>query len=559
VIKLKTGILTKNPLILIGGILIIIGLVITVAPISSNPGKGSADVKIYSIEDFMTAVYKIYGDPNLGYWVAKTVIKNTGNGPLYDVKITYKIEGLTDWSEPHEYKLVPAGGAIVDLYYPILASPPNIQTATPGKIYIKIEYKTTPKGSPETITKTRSIKILGSHDFVFSGIPPEENTGSFQDTLSNAPLLAAWVTPKDPVVERFADMANKLTGMGAGAALSDDQAIQFLQAVWIYSVENGITYQTESSDYWTGKVAQFVKYPRDVIRDKSGTCLDTTIFLDAIAMSQGLNAYILLKPGHAIPIIELPSGQLLPIESTMLGGKESFETAVETAVQEVQEALQGPHIIINVGEMHAQGIIPPELPELPPNVLEQWGYTMPGQGGGGLGGGQGGTGGGASGGTGGSQGGGQQPPQPPPQSLSQYSNPFGDIPWSITIPNDWYPNATAYSDMNEVDIFSPDGGIMIAILWTQYYSPSDMEQMFEDYFNQYYGGYDIAGQNSNGRAGNLPAVTVAYSLGTGDFAIARYGSYNGYTIVIIEFIDSSLVSQDTINSVEQIVQTFHVG
>jgi len=558
---------------IIGAVILVLGIVLAVLPatlpaMAGGGGEGRLEAKVYSIDSFMTAVYKVYGNPSLGYWVAKTVIKNSGNGPLYDVRITYKIEGLTDWSEPREYKFIPPGGAIVDLFYPILSQPPNIQATTPGKLYVKIEYKTKSNGEPVTETKTKPINILGSHDFVFSGIPPEENTGSFHDLFSNYQLLAAWVTPKDPVVERYAAMANKLTGSGAGAALNDQEALAFLEAVWVFSVYNGITYQTEPSAYWTGKSSQWIKYPRDVIRDRSGTCVDTSILLAALAMSQDLKAYIVLMPGHAIPIIVLPSGQLLPIESTKLGSRASFQEAVETGVRVVQEALQGPHLILNVVEAQASGIVPPELPELPPNVLEQWGYTMPGAGGGAGGGGGapggggegggGGQGGGGNGGGGAGGGGGSGGGQQPPANTKTITNPYGDLPWSITVPANWNVEKYDYTDAYEVDVYSPDNTVLIAIIWSQSLTGNDIRSGMESAFNEYYNGYQVATDNPGGALGNIPAETIVYSLGTGDVAVARYTNVQGYGLAVIYIISKAVASQDTIVAVDQIVQTFQI-
>jgi len=540
---------------IVGVVILLLGIVLVALPniARGGEGEGRLEAKVYSIDSFMTAVYKVYGNPSLGYWVAKTVIKNSGTGPLYDVKITYRIEGLTGWSEPKEYKLIPPDGAIVDLYYPILSQPPNVQAATPGKLYVKIEYKTKSGGEPVTETKTKPINILGSHDFIFSGLPPEENTGSFQDLVSNYKLLAAWVTPKDPVVERYAAMANKLTGAGAGAALNDQEALAFLEAVWVFSVYNGITYQTESEAFWSGKASQWIKYPRDVIRDRSGTCIDTSIFLAAVAMSQNLKAYIALMPGHAIPIIVLPSGQLLPIESTTLGSKVSFQQAVETGVRVVQKALQGPHLILNVVEMQTSGIVPPELPELPPNVLEQWGYVMPAMpGAGGAGGGQ---------APGGGQGGGAAPqPQPqPPANTKTITNPYGDLHWSITVPADWEVENYPYENAYEVDVSSPDGMVLIAIIWSQRLAGNDIRSGIESTFNEYYKGYQVTTYNPKGTLGNIPAEVVVYKLGTGDMAIARYTNVRGYGLAVFYIISQAAVSQNTIVAVDKIVQTFQIG
>ena len=552
------------PLTMLGAILVILGVGLAIAPVSLGGNtEGQLDYKVYSIDSLMTAVYKVYGDENLGFWVAKTVVKNPGSGPLYDVKISYKIEGLTDWSEPRTYTLVPPGGSVVDLYYPIITKNPNLQTSTPSTLYIKIQYKTTKNGDAVTKTVKKPIKLLALHDFVFSGIPPEENTGSFQDVFSNYPLLAAWVTPKDPVVESYADIANKLAG-GAGASLNDNEALSYLSALWSYSVMNGITYQTEPNAFWTGKMAQYVKFPRDVIKDRSGTCIDTSIFFASLAMTQGLKAYIILIPGHAFPVVELPSGQLVPIESTLLNSKTSFEAAVQTGVENFQKAMQGPHLIVDIQSLQASGIVPPELPQLPPNVLAQWGYTIPGQGQMG----QGGYGyGGNTQGGGNQQGGGQQGGQAGGAGGGQtgtggggsvlFSNPLGGPQWTIRIPGDW-SHQEFDEDPWEVDLYSPDDNRLIMITWSTSYSEQDLLYMLASWFNDTFGGYSIAGDNPNGKLGNINAETIAFNLADGSFSVARITEVDGYSLLVAYVIDHSISSQDEIYAMEDIISTFNV-
>ncbi len=547
----------------LGVVLMVAGAALAAYPTLASSPPGSMEAKVYAVEDIMSAVYKVYGNERLGYWVAKTVVRNTGKGPLYDVEISYKIEGLTDWSEPHIYKAVPPGGAVVDLYYPKITSPPNLQSATPSELYVKIRYKTTLDSEPIVETKKKPITILGSHDFVFSGIPPEESTGSFQDVFSNYELLAAWVTPKDPVVERYADMANQLTG-GAGASLSDEDAVRYLNAVWEFSVYNGITYQTEPPAYWTGKAAQYVKYPRDVIRDKSGTCLDTSIFMASLAMAHGLKPYIVLIPGHAFVLVELPSGNLLPIETTLLANKSSFADAVKVGVEDVQNAFLGPSLMVDVASLQASGVVPPELPELPPNVLEQWGYTLPEPAGGAPGGGgAGGEGAGAGGGQGeganeGGNAGGGAPPGGGGQGQAEtklVSNPLAGPAWSLRVPASWTSEVYSNEDPYEVDVYSPDYMIFMAIVWSAQYTVNDLRQMVEESLYQYTGDLQVSGQGQ-GQLGGVDAVTIAYTLGDGSLAVVRYASVGGYSLAVMYVLDQSLVSQDNINFMENIVSTF---
>jgi len=82
--------------IIIGAVILILGIVLVALPaalpaMAGGGGEGRLEARVHSIDSFMTAVYKVYGNPSLGYWVAKTVIKNSGNGPLYDVRILIRL------------------------------------------------------------------------------------------------------------------------------------------------------------------------------------------------------------------------------------------------------------------------------------------------------------------------------------------------------------------------------------------------------------------------------------------------------------------------------------
>ncbi|MFN7106386.1 MAG: hypothetical protein ACK4M3_07390 [Pyrobaculum sp.] len=55
-------------------------------------------------------------------------------------------------------------------------------------------------------------------------------------------------------------------------------------------------------------------------------------FFASLAISQGLKPYIVLMPGHAFLVVELPkSKQIIPIETTMLNSGVPFEAAVRKA------------------------------------------------------------------------------------------------------------------------------------------------------------------------------------------------------------------------------------
>lgn len=196
--------------------------------------------------------------------------------------------------------------------------------------------------------------------------------------------MAAYVTHLDDPVKTFAGMVSQLSG-GAAAAAKDQDAIQFCKALYDLAIHNKISYQTPSTflvEY--SSLGQDIKFPRDVLKDKAGTCIDLSILFAAVCQAVSLKSYIVVIPGHAFPVIELPSGDILPIESTGLGGPAvgksmSFEQAVEAATQQLSKLELGKFFVVNVAELQKQGILPPELPPLPAAILKDWGYTLPQQ------------------------------------------------------------------------------------------------------------------------------------------------------------------------------------
>lgn len=350
-------------------------------------GKVSAEVNTKVKPRIMSSLYKVYGMPDVmdgSYWVAKFIFTNKGPGDIVDLRISYKLGDYTSWSAESVYDVVPPQGTVVDLYYPIISSSiTQLKSQTPVDLQIKYSYKDrSNKTYSDTITKR--VQILGVNQFEFSNVPEEERTGAWTDYFSNVPLIAAFVTHLDDVVKSFAGLVSQYSG-GVAAAAKDQDAIAFCRALYELAIHNGVSYQTPSGflvEY--SSMGQDIKYPRDVLRDKAGTCIDLAILFAAVCQTVNLKSYIVVIPGHAFPVIELPSGDILPIESTGLGGpivgkSASFEKAVEIATEQLQKLEFGKFFVVDIAEMQRLGVLPPELPSLPPTVLKDWGYTLPGK------------------------------------------------------------------------------------------------------------------------------------------------------------------------------------
>lgn len=338
------------------------------------------DVNVRYKKRLMAAVYKVYADPQAQdgvYWVAKCIFKNTGKSSVHNLRISYRLGEYSEMSVPDPYSLVPPGGTVVDRYYPVISSRvADLRTPTPIQLYVRYDY-TDSAGRPHFGEVTERMEMLGINQFEFSNLNDEDRTDSWFDFFNNAPLLAAFVTRMDDPVKQFAGYASHAAG-GAAAASSKDDAVHWLAAAYNMELKNDIVYSTPSGflskDTSSG---QDIKYPRDVFRDKSGTCVDLAITYAALAEAVGLKANLLVVPGHTFAIIKLPDGEMMPVENTGLGGgnqKLSFEDAVKVGIKEVQEYTQGPYYLVNVEEQWDVHRVPnPELQQLGTDFLAKSG------------------------------------------------------------------------------------------------------------------------------------------------------------------------------------------
>jgi len=364
------------------------GLLIYSLPVEPRAGYCQLDLSLRCKPRLMAATYKIYANSDISegsMWVAKTIFKNTGESNIHNFKVSYKLGEYSDWSIPNTYSLIVPGGCVVDLYYPVISSKvTELLTRTPVDVQVKYEYGDEEGNTYSDVTGER-IEILGINQMEFCNLTIEERTGSWADNFSNSPLLAAWVTHLDPPVKALAGMVSQLAG-GVPTALDPESAIKFCRALYDLEVAHGMAYQTPSGFLQEYVPGQDIKYPRDILRDKSGTCVDLAILYASVCQAVGLETVLVTIPGHCFPVVILPGGGLLPVECTAISGVAvgqpqvksfSFDKAVEFASKELSELRMGLYYLVKVKEMQQKGLVSPELPRLEADILERWGWQLP--------------------------------------------------------------------------------------------------------------------------------------------------------------------------------------
>src|SRR4029079_2687095 len=107
---------------------------------------------------------------------------------------------------------------------------------------------------------------------------------------------------------------------GAGATISDEQALLFMGTLYNLLRQN-IAYETTPGSWQQGLLHQHLKSGRDVLRSRSGTCVNLSILYASVCEAAGLKAYIVMGPGHAFAAAKLPqSGIPVAVETTGCGG-----------------------------------------------------------------------------------------------------------------------------------------------------------------------------------------------------------------------------------------------
>jgi len=330
----------------------------------------------------MSATYKMYGNSDSfeeSMWISKALLTNSGKCNIRDLRISYKLGEYSEWSPTKEYSLVVPGGSVVDLYYPVISSKiAGLVTRTPVDLEMNYTYKSQ-AGITYSGSMIERIEVLGINQIEFSNLAPEEKSNAWADNFSNVPLLAAWINHLDIPVKALAGMVSQMAG-GVPTALDVGSAVKFCKALYDLQITNGMAYQTPSGFLVKYSAGQDIKYPRDVLRDKSGTCVDLAILWASVCEAVGLETMLVVIPGHAFPVVILPDGRFLPIESTLISGPEGaaqFSQALEAGLKQLSELRMGMHYLVDVRDRHQQGVVSPELPALEADALQRWGWRLP--------------------------------------------------------------------------------------------------------------------------------------------------------------------------------------
>lgn len=346
-------------------------------PVPKGGDDPAVDFRLEAKAQIMSCLAKSYGNEQFDHlWTARSMLKNTGDQTLENFRIRFRLEGYSAWSDWKRTARVVPGETVADAFFPVFDLDKIAGLTGPRPIMLEMEYEyQTADGRKVHESDTRRVELLGRNEVVFSSIPEDEAVGFFDQT-NNAPLIvASMVTSSDPVMQQVAGGVSRLAG-GPAASSTPEDAAKFLATLYDFLSKSNIAYQTPPGRTFEGHQGQHIKFGRDVLRARAGTCVDLAILYASVCESVGLKTMVFVIPGHAFPAVYLPNGNLIPVETTLIGHKD-FKTAVKTGVEEAKRALtEGRVHKVNIRQMHDLGVHAIDLPPVEPDYLAKLGYNF---------------------------------------------------------------------------------------------------------------------------------------------------------------------------------------
>jgi hypothetical protein len=325
-----------------------------------------------------TFAYKVYGNSKLSngrYFMSKMTFRNSGHKPVTDFSISYQVPGYIEWTTPDVLPQIPPDHTVIKCFYPQFPMKvTEIKNETPSVLEIKVRWNDGNGPAHEDVVR-EEFAFRGVNEIEYTDLPASELVSWF-DNFVNSDLLAAMVTPNDPVVTEFAAaITEKLGGAVAGAG-GVKEAVEVMRGLYNYMIETGMRYAGSlgfpETIGDTVTTVQTVRLPRDVIITNNGLCIELALLWASVLEHLGIHSYVILIPRHAFIVVD-SKGRYFPVECTAITPKAvganrliTFDEAYNFANKELDNAINetGYYKIIDAQALQRAGIQPPELPDI---------------------------------------------------------------------------------------------------------------------------------------------------------------------------------------------------
>jgi len=188
------------------------------------------------------------------------------------------------------------------------------------------------------------------------------------DDFQYARFIASWVTPHEALVESLLARAKQYTadqrlpGYEDWKTATRQELETYREAKAIFTAlqRNSLSYV--KSSFTLGENVDWserVRMPQVSLRNASANCIDAAVLYASLFENLGMEAEIVLVPGHAYAGVRLAatSSNFLLIDAA-LTGRSTFEAAVASAQRGMSRLRPSSVIEIKISEARAEGIYP---------------------------------------------------------------------------------------------------------------------------------------------------------------------------------------------------------
>ena len=211
---------------------------------------------------------------------------------------------------------------------------------------INVTFKVTRNDKPlDEVDQTWTLRQI--NDCPLAGVvaQPKKN-GKLAPQLVHEMqfIFAAYVNENHPWVDQVLKDA-KATGLSstfAGYQGSEKDVLDQVNAIWVALQRRGITYSSILGTTQGKQVhAQHVRFLDESIAATQANCVDGSVLFASILKKIGLNAYLVLVPGHCYLAfsVDEQGKQLVGVETTVIGNRATLAQAIQAGSTNAENGL----------------------------------------------------------------------------------------------------------------------------------------------------------------------------------------------------------------------------
>lgn len=198
-------------------------------------------------------------------------------------------------------------------------------------------------GTPSIINQTWHVRQINDCP-IGMRLMTLKSDGVIKREAANIAVMtfAGYVNENHPAIPEILDEALSLgqvtafTGYQEG---TNSSVLRQLDAIWRALEKKGIRYSSIATTTGSTTDVQHVRLIDETLSTRQANCVDGSALFASIATKIGLDAYLVLVPGHCYVAIEMPETKPIGIEMTALGSVD-FPNAVLIATNKADYSIR---------------------------------------------------------------------------------------------------------------------------------------------------------------------------------------------------------------------------